>query len=654
MASVLAHLFDTMPFAAAAAALQDSHGHRRLKSLPTEDVRQYIEYRGKDETVERPMAPVPAVGMNILDTRAWGFRNVGARVEQVMCRARENGYRAHLVLESASFGRHEAGRTLLEEVRVTTLPGTQLSLPLTPKFLHSKWYVHDANMAARSHFYWPLPVNLDAAVVAAYAYDLSPDGKSVSPYQPKPGDVHERAMQEIIPGGGGSSTLLDALEGDFMDDEALPEVGATVVPVQHKGSVLVGAPRILVVCSFACFKERADLEPGGMVGVTKLYPHIMIRSSVALTKVEGAVHLVRPDRTTVLAQYQDDGTPPAGCCSAQSCCDGKLSCEALPEINPLLIADGNNLEHVVLEIIEFWSVIVAYFDAFEKPEDECGDTPLRYVSRAKTEDRSRALGRRRIPPVNTTMEFARIDTTLRKVPFQGEFDNLHLAPRLQLNARSIRYFENGALVTRLLDKAARERLKLDRIAMAPICAHDCFHMHTRWLRAATAEWNRGWNDVAPYAVPGATMVPHNQDVDIILDGKHGFIYRVTAVPPGPYGQEAPYIPPLAWQIVMHHGAGYAQGFLSEFALVRRMLPTNAANRLQRALATATQTATSIPPAFNMPFLFLDADDKWMSPLDHSAVLYWSFRYFGEFKDGEWHASERTSVSESARKIARAY
>jgi hypothetical protein len=121
--------------------------------------------------------------------------------------------------------------------------------------------------------------------------------------------------------------------------------------------------------------------------------------------------------------------------------------------------------------------------------------------------------------------------TIHKVDRQGEFDNVHIAPRM--DKPSFIYVDNTSL---------------NDIVMAPVCAHDCLHMHWRWGKALSdLRQNCGWGNGKPYADPGAPMVPETQSVWIKVLNDHGFRYLAEDRAP-PAGK---------WSVIMHHGAAYA-------------------------------------------------------------------------------------------------
>jgi hypothetical protein len=91
------------------------------------------------------------------------------------------------------------------------------------------------------------------------------------------------------------------------------------------------------------------------------------------------------------------------------------------------------------------------------------------------------------------------------------------------------------------------RWKLDQIATAPFCVHDCFHIHWRWGSWVTERPYCGWKGDIPHAEPGAPMVRDNQDVTLRMTSPSSVVYR------GRIADSAAG----SWQILNHHGCAYA-------------------------------------------------------------------------------------------------
>lgn len=130
--------------------------------------------------------------------------------------------------------------------------------------------------------------------------------------------------------------------------------------------------------------------------------------------------------------------------------------------------------------------------------------------------------------------------SIEKLARQGQFDNVHLAPRMRLAFDERTPFATGevSMVVRTV--------RLEDIAMVFVCLHDCLHMHVRWAEFSTNKSARGFANGRPYSKSGVPAVPENQSVFASFPNAHTFNYRALA-------QEAPA---RRWQVFCHHGAGY--------------------------------------------------------------------------------------------------
>jgi hypothetical protein len=123
--------------------------------------------------------------------------------------------------------------------------------------------------------------------------------------------------------------------------------------------------------------------------------------------------------------------------------------------------------------------------------------------------------------------------------------------------------------------------------MAPVCAHDCFHVHWRWSQHYTAEQNLGWGPTGPYTLAGAPMVHPNQTITLdMTTGTPGFRYQAVANAP----------PANDWMVVMPHRGAYAvQVRVSPAAVLdklldRTALPPSARSAISNIIAGAEDRA----------------------------------------------------------------
>src|SRR5262249_40228445 len=104
---------------------------------------------------------------------------------------------------------------------------------------------------------------------------------------------------------------------------------------------------------------------------------------------------------------------------------------------------------------------------------------------------------------------------IEKVPGQGDFDNVHLAPKMILDPigskSPLTHPKNQAKFIKFPVKdgsgTVLKSWGLEDVGMAPFCLHDCLHTHWRWSTEFTDPKNRGWSrDFDPYSTAGAPLV----------------------------------------------------------------------------------------------------------------------------------------------------
>jgi len=209
----------------------------------------------------------------------------------------------------------------------------------------------------------------------------------------------------------------------------------------------------------------------------------------------------------------------------------------------------------------------------------------------------------RVPLVRReSYEVRRLRTS--KLARQGEFDNIHMAPRMFLEATHARFKTRGDIVfsPKTWTKIDPDRFKLREIAMAPLCAHDCFHSHWRWADGFSAKSVLGWDAEGPHRAAGAPMIPPHHSLEVLLPQRNEIIYSETAHGVRRGRQE----------VFFHFGAAY--GLASDG--MRSLL-----NMLVSPAAGGNKGA---PWEFGIETL--DGEIKEV-PDDTWAVMYWNFRYY---------------------------
>jgi hypothetical protein len=269
--------------------------------------------------------------------------------------------------------------------------------------------------------------------------------------------------------------------------------------------------RVIVAVSFLGCTPRADFEPGGVLKAARMYPHTYVLSNAALDQVACRITVKRPVNRMVMGGVMDDMTE---------------------KIGMVLIADRNVDE---LFLRPEWSFIFDYYDTYPAT-----GRPFKAVDNSRAKERTNSYDRRVLGLNLGNPEY--VAKTVLKVPRQGEFDNVHIAPR---------YADAGSMSD------------LTGTVMAPVCQHDCLHTHWRWGLTLTAKQARGWSSDGPYTKPGATLIPLNQELSVTLtEDRPGFHYDATAndVAAG------------ALQVFNHHGSAY--GIVVDSVPLQAMVTTS--------------------------------------------------------------------------------
>lgn len=623
MGSVFAQLLDTLPIHLAVKKVEQDSGHAFLRATQTQVNRCLRILDGGS-----PHRQVPYGSMqDIQEKKLWSWTH-GATpnvVTDVTCCARDYEYQAFKVADRIEWG-FKSGSNVEPKVRIETSTGDEVDLPLNAASLHSRWLVAQGASGASSHWLWPLEANLDSGLVLAFAYELSPvgDGLVAVPYTRDRDPVSDAAIRGLNSGGANAGWVRDALEGDFMPTRTRRhapsgEVGSTV-------AVRASASRVLVVMSFAVMCERADFEPGEIAGMAKIFPQLMVKANTPLSKVRGAVRICRPAASTLAGERRGS--------------QGHTSChgESEERIGPLLVTDTNTRSFLGVPPPFFSDLFAYYQDDFE----DVAARRLHVIRRDRPARRRGIFGTNRVTGTGGALDAE--PNVVLKERRQGEFDSIHLAPSLRLDADHYTPTPGGAPVAAVRGAGAvpvlgpllavptfvglfpvesRESWHLDRIKMAPFCSHDCFHWHWRWGTnlGGGHRFVRGWSADGPYAVDGAPMAPLNQDVWLTLSSPNVAIYEVEATAP----EGAASIPAFAWQVIHHHGAG----FVSAIADPVKFGGARTAVSLERAV------------------VLFNGRTSGRNPVDSSAAFYWHLRH--TYDEGP---VERLTLTPQQRRAAR--
>ncbi len=694
-ASLFDLLRETLPISAAVWAASYNATKKDFADLSVQDVHPYIAWIAPSKSFGIPTPPLlPHPHDYAQSQRLWTFEHDAAdpaTVSNLWCRVNNAGFVSHKVLERIEWGYEDMVSGIFEKaVLITTTEGKELKLPLTPEFVHTKLLVTDGYLPEGENPIWPLEMLLDRGLVIALVYEIGldnvvapwkdPDDASRSAYEGalKEVAVHSKVHPCVAPlkppapsrpphappevSDPNYTFVSTAPSTGFAPPEEEPEPaeedqctaspwgrqisqgklmpksaahGSVSGQVPANASAAVTPMKVLIVLSLTSCRQRADYEPGGVVGMARLYPHILVRADVDLLKIEATVRYDRPDKTT--RAEPTDGIEG----EAMSCCKGYDAVSQ--EINSTLVADSNdNLQKAPgLPLLPFWGNMFNYYqtDAYQA----LGQEKLKVVSNDRRGMRSDDSG---LVERDVVLGFDSL--SVKKMPHQGEFDNIHMAPKLKMvRVTHVSYPpdpyapesskpKEPPSVQDLVPVDAT-KLGLDDISMAPFCAHDCFHMHWRWGSESSAKWVRGWDDASAHQVAGSPLVPLNQNVYIWLRGVAKLsVHHVI-------GSSDGSVDPLEaneWQVVMYQGAAYAvevESFIKWFAV------------------EFAYSSLAAPPTFYDCSALFGAFPRKIMVHESTAMFYWYSRWHARynFDKRQWVIMERLRATPAQLAKARA-
>jgi hypothetical protein len=426
--------------------------------------------------------------------RIWEYEPVGLdQVRNVTVRHRMMGDMRMPVLERVQWGEVSIG-----------WGGNRFTLPLQSDFVLANQFLREGQVPDSETGMWVLPMSLQSSFQRVFGYELAPDS-------PRPRPLSNPGLDNLM-------QPCTAVSGGTFQTVRTNGRGNETVPL-----------RVLVVLGLGCAGERKDFEPGGVLGAAKIIPHFMVMANYALRDITATITQARPART------------------AHTTMDGERM-EA--EFHAGLWTDSNDNRYGPPEM-PYWQAIFDYF--WVDPQTRL---PMQMVKRSAP--RREISGMLQVlhddvvagPGGSGYAGSTYRPRTVVKLERQGEFDNLHIAPRM-------------LLPTALASKYPRS-WPIQSVAMAPFCVHDCLHTHWRWgnpyfplfFGSGANKWVKGWSRGVgsrlgqPYRETGAPMVPHNQDVTVELLTPSSFRYTAQAQAPAAGD----------WQVIMHHGSGYAMSW----------------------------------------------------------------------------------------------
>ncbi|MEO0751917.1 MAG: hypothetical protein AAFY25_08940 [Pseudomonadota bacterium] len=280
---------------------------------------------------------------------------------------------------------------------------------------------------------------------------------------------------------------------------------------------------VLVHVEFALCGPRDDFEPFAAAQAVRIYPRVNVWTSKPVDEINCDIQFKRPKTTQMHHAHGSPGNK-------------KIYASMYSDRN---VDDDEELTKTTIGF-PYWNRI---FDNYRI--DVAGSPAISCVTTASSERIKTDL--RKVPalvsgfilPVYQEVQTGPDQATkLRKMAKQGRLDNIHIAPAMDLNGEAVH--------------------------MAPLCEHDCFHMHWRWSNGfkntSSKGWSPNWPDYGgPCEVSGAPLIPPNQVLDIIPNGatEHpGMLYRAKAAG---VTFRIDLVQHRRWHSFCHHGASYVVG-----------------------------------------------------------------------------------------------
>jgi carboxypeptidase C (cathepsin A)/V8-like Glu-specific endopeptidase/subtilisin family serine protease len=288
--------------------------------------------------------------------------------------------------------------------------------------------------------------------------------------------------------------------------------------LQSSGGGSNGSARAIVIAAFdlSLCGPKDDFQPKGIspmgpANVVRTYPLLCAWSSKPLASLAGLLDISRPARSPM------DEMVAGGAITNALYADMNADIDSMWSCAPSLLTAGSAVlgpavSTAVMVGMKYtpcprWDAIFAHY-SLNSPRKSITVVSSRFGRRSNSIARQRFYSSGGYLP-----------TTVLKVERQGMFDNIHFAPVMNYK---------GA-----------------EAYMAPICQHDCLHIHWRWGATYADLPLRGWSGGKPYQKSGAPMIPENQTLQISASG-----------PSLTYTPSAENVPAMEWQVFMHHGTGY--------------------------------------------------------------------------------------------------
>lgn len=550
------------------------------------DTMLFSAYRGRDPrptpsqtsfSPGRRIYGVPSVpqGVDDEDARIWSWRlgDHPAQLKDVECLVAGMGYGAMTVFEKVEFG----------AVRLKLENDTVVPLNISTENLVRRYDLHNGSISEGASTLYPLEAKIDVSMMHVFAI-VFPDG---------PSNGSRRATEEEL----GAEQFMPIGTGAAEEMTAGP---------QQVRRIVVRPLRVLVALSLVCGKGKSDFEPGGALLAGRLNPHLMVMANWPVKEVEGSVTMERPSTSSMT---HTGFNPEIEACLFRENNDP----DSLAALGARLVMGGGLIAAGAGALLASQAPNPMWRNLFD---DFIPGWQSNTYTMVRPDIPSLTLADAvRVHKVSSSaFSGSSIENSLReviRVPRQGAFDNIHLAPT-HASAPSHRPFPG-----------------LDKIYMAPVCEHDCLHMHWRWADYGSGPHIRGWSATAndwtptatdripgrPYSAAAAPMVPDNQTLLLSPTGASAFRYEIKAYGHSAASPQAP-IPAGSWTMIFHHGCAYS---------LKLVWPGTVAATMLNNLVTETP------------------DFPGTGGLSEAGKMYWGLRYCGFTSGGRHTTHEQLEV-----------
>lgn len=621
MPSLLRQLFDTMPLSGVRGSLKSAHGPRGIEDARADYVADYIscldttEALGLEFTCGSPSKEIRNGPERFVPLWSWEQDGLNA-FANLACRVRDDHFKQYLVLKRVAWGARQGEG--LEPAIDVQLAGETTRLPLTEAYHLLSFSVEGGYNPQKLDPLYPLEAVHDPSVVHAFVYDVVPFPRRMmalgDPAHPQAEEVEalRSLCRQVFPLHN-ENVQLGSMRDEVFIDNLWPEpidIDNRIVQLREIASLQARPIRILVAVCLTTCREDWHFTPGAEAGMARLYPQLFVKSHGALDKIVATMHLDRPAQTTVL-------DPPAATCGCA---------EMTQPMASLLVSDANSVMETMHGDLPFYNDVQPYWSnlfAYALPDGFAATkgAVLNVVRNDRMEPRTSLGMVRRYPvrhyggilsPFDISQNSPdKPSTVIARVARQGPFDNVHLAPRMAMKLAGRPKW--NAIVDQQSHAIDPARWGTEEVVMAPICAHDCFHMHWRWSDQSPGWWAWGWSEKEPYAVPGAVMIPHNQELDMQMRSERQIAYHSRAF----------NVQPNGITVFCHHGTAYALTTGALVAFARRGVQEN-----------------TYPTG-----AFSDDEGKFLRPASSWAAYYWTLRWDVVVEGGTLAPRERAQIDD---------